>query len=73
MLQAAARGHRENGANARDYFGWSYREVYDKFGKPDGTRWKADSGEFFWYYFGTEEKAVIQFVFTGGIVTSVWP
>jgi hypothetical protein len=73
VLRTAARGHQEGNANTRDYFGWSYREVYDKFGKPDGTRWSGEHGDLFWYYFGTEEKSVMHFVFTGGIVTSVWP
>ena len=82
VSEAAERGVRTPRTNARDFWGWTPREVHARFGKPDSTHWNDGAAQLDWFYFGPEangalrykaEGGALQFRFEGGMVIDVWP
>ena len=73
VVQVASKGTKDPGANTREYWGWSPREVQQAFGKPDSTKWSSDPGYQDWFYFSPDGNLALHVRFEAGIVIGVWP
>ena len=82
IAATSARGLEDRKINTSDYWGWSPRDVYSKFGKPDASQWDASRGQLDWFYYGPETRGpnryhidggALQFRFEAGMVSNVFP
>ncbi len=73
--RVASKGKGAPGENARDYWGWSPRDVYQTFGKPDATLLVLEGGSWIdWSYWNAEKSGTtLRFRFESGVVIGVWP
>jgi hypothetical protein len=73
ITEAATNGLAHKGANTRRHFCWTALDVYSTYGAPDSVETYANINTTTWQYFGENERVVMQFSFSDGLVIRVAP